>query len=46
LRYAVGNVEVGREEFLRIKKLVISAVLDGIKKDGKIPFDIFDLRKR
>ena len=42
LRYAVGNVEVGREEFLRIKKIVIEAVLKGIR-NGKLPFDIFNL---
>jgi len=44
LRYAVGNVEVGKEEFQRIKSLVLSRVLSGIQA-GKEPMSIYDFLK-
>jgi len=41
LRYAVGNVEVGKEEFLRIKAMVVSRVLSGLEA-GRMPMGIYN----
>ena len=41
LRYAVGNVEVGKEEFQRIKTMVISRVFSDLEA-GKTPVGIYD----
>jgi len=45
LRYAVGNVEVGKGEFLRIKETVISRVLSGIE-NGRMPMGIYDFLEK
>jgi len=41
LRYAVGNVEVGKEEFQRIKAMVLSRVLSDAEA-GRMPMGIYD----
>ena len=43
LHYAIGNVEVGREEFMRMKGKVQSQVVQGLEKDKKLPWDIYTL---
>jgi hypothetical protein len=32
LKYAVGNVEVGREQFLRLKKLLTDEIASSLEK--------------
>ncbi len=41
--YAVGNVEVGRENYLKIRKMVVDEVLQRIEKTGTVGFDICNL---
>lgn len=42
-RYAVTNVEVGKEEYLRIKKLVLSEIVSKLEKDKNLELSIFNL---
>lgn len=48
LRYAVCNVQVGKEEYERLKKMLVEFVLAELEKKGGLEFDIFDFacRKR
>ncbi len=46
LRYAIGNVEVGKEQYERIRKMLAGEILKSIEKDGDAPFDIYDLGRR
>ncbi|MBN2122207.1 hypothetical protein JW721_04090 [Candidatus Micrarchaeota archaeon] len=39
--YAIGNVEVGREEYLRIKKLVLDEINSELEKTGKLKRSVF-----
>jgi len=41
-RYAIANVEVGREKFLAAKKLLTDYVLEALAAKHSLPFDIFD----
>ena len=43
LRYAIGNVEVGREEYMRIKKILIDEIVRKLEKDKELDFDIYNL---
>ena len=43
LKYAVGNYEVGREEFLRLKKLLLSEIARSLEKTGDYPRDVCSL---
>lgn len=43
LRYAVCNVEVGKEQFERVKKLLLESVLAELKKSHDCPLGIYDL---
>ncbi|MDD5336955.1 MAG: hypothetical protein PHS02_00540 [Candidatus ainarchaeum sp.] len=47
-RYAIGNVEIGREMYVRIKKLVLEDVLKGIRcgKTGRSIYDVGYAGKR
>jgi hypothetical protein len=42
-RYAIGNVEIGRENYLKIKKIVLEEIAGKLENEGKLPFDIFTL---
>jgi len=42
-RYAVCNVEVGREEFLKIKKLVLGALIEELETTHNLHYSIFNL---
>ncbi len=42
-RYAIGNVEYPKEDYLRIKKLVLHGLVDKLEKTKSIPYDIFNL---
>ena len=46
LRYAVGNVEVGREEFMRIKKMVLENLANELEKKKEIRMSVFSLGSR
>lgn len=43
LRYAIGNVEVGRENYMRIKTMVQKELMGALEKNGRLPFDIYDV---
>ncbi|MEW6528646.1 MAG: hypothetical protein AB1391_02040 [Candidatus Micrarchaeota archaeon] len=43
LRYAIGNIEVGRDEFLRVKKILLDYVNNELEKNNRVNFDIFTL---
>ncbi|MFH1285778.1 MAG: hypothetical protein ABIH99_04310 [Candidatus Micrarchaeota archaeon] len=42
-RYAVGNVEVGKEKYEKIKKLVLDELANKLQKNGELDFDIYEL---
>lgn len=42
-RYAIGNVEVGREEFMRIKSLVTASILSELEATHSLRHDIFNI---
>ncbi|MEW6528685.1 MAG: hypothetical protein AB1391_02235 [Candidatus Micrarchaeota archaeon] len=42
-RYAIGNVEIGKENYMKIKKLVLDEITAKLEKDGTLPFDIFTI---
>ena len=42
-RYAIGNVEYPKEEYLKIKKLVLAELVSKIEKDKKLEMDIYNI---
>ncbi len=42
-RYAIGNVEYPKEEYLRIKKLVLAEIAAKLEKNKKLELSIFNL---
>lgn len=45
MKYAIGNVEVGREEYLRIKKLVLAEIAGRLMKEHDFSLDIYNIGK-
>ncbi|MFA5105991.1 MAG: hypothetical protein WC506_03460 [Candidatus Micrarchaeia archaeon] len=43
LRFAVLNVEVGREKYMEIRKMLLAHIADGLEKDKRIDESIFDM---
>ncbi len=43
LRYAIGNVEVGREKYEKIRAMVLAGLLKRLEKTGTFGFDICNL---
>ncbi len=43
LRYAVGNVEIGREGYLKAKKLVLEEIAGKLGKEKKLELSIFNV---
>ena len=43
LRYAIGNVEVGREKFLEAKKMLLSRIGKELESKGSLALDIYNL---
>ncbi|MFA6327859.1 MAG: hypothetical protein WCY41_00240 [Candidatus Micrarchaeia archaeon] len=43
LRYAVGNVEVGKEEYARVKRLVLAEIGARLEKDKKLGLSIYSI---
>ena len=46
LRYAVCNKEVGKEEFLRVKALLLAKVVGEIAKTGACAMDVYSVGKK
>ena len=42
-RYAIGNVEYQKEEYLRIKKMVLTEISAKLEKDRKLELSIFNV---
>ena len=43
LKYAVGNVGVGREEYMRIRQKVVAELLSRLEKTRDIGIDIYSI---
>ena len=43
LRYAVGNVVVGKEAYLEIKKRVLASIVSELEKTKRLRYDIFNI---
>lgn len=43
LRYAIGNREVGKEEYLRIKKLILEEMAGKLEKNKTLEYGIYDI---
>jgi len=43
LRHAIGNLEVGKETYEKVKKLVINEILDELESKKSLKWDIFNL---
>lgn len=43
LRYAIGNVEIGREKYLEIKKKITSEIVSKLENDKKLDINIYNL---
>jgi len=44
-RYAIGNVEVGKEAYLKIKKLIQAQIADELEKTKALRHDIYNIGK-
>jgi len=44
--YAIGNVEVGKEEYARIKKILLAEIGARLEKDKKLNLDIYTIRAK
>ncbi|MFH1785301.1 MAG: hypothetical protein ABH842_02645 [Candidatus Micrarchaeota archaeon] len=44
-RYAIGNIEVGREEYMRVKKILLTHINDQLSKTKTVNFDIYSIGK-
>jgi hypothetical protein len=42
-RYAIGNVEYPKEEYLRVKKLILAEIANKLEKDKKLDYSIFEI---
>ncbi|MEM4554701.1 MAG: hypothetical protein QXT25_02525 [Candidatus Anstonellaceae archaeon] len=45
-RYAIGNIEVGREAYMKIKKLLQKQIADELEKKKSLRYDIYNIGKR
>ncbi|MDD5337690.1 MAG: hypothetical protein PHS02_04365 [Candidatus ainarchaeum sp.] len=43
LRYAIGNTEVGQEQYMRIKKVVLDEIVGKLEKDKNLELDIYNI---
>jgi len=46
LRYAIGNREVGKDAYLRIKMMVLAQVADELEREKKCKYDVYGMGKR
>ncbi len=42
-RYAIGNVELGREVYMKIKEIIVEQLNSELEKSGKVKYDIFSI---
>ncbi|MCX8198279.1 MAG: hypothetical protein N3F07_03780 [Candidatus Micrarchaeota archaeon] len=42
-RYAIGNLEVGRESYLEFKQKLLAWMAPHLEREGGLPFDIYDV---
>ena len=42
-RYAIGNVEVGREAYVKVKKLVVGSILCELERSHSLCYDIYNV---
>lgn len=43
LTYAIGNVELPKEDYLKIKKRVLDEIITALERDAKCGLDVFNL---
>lgn len=43
LRYAIGNVEVGKERYLKIKRMVLDEISKKLEKDKNLGISIYNI---
>ncbi|MDD5337633.1 MAG: hypothetical protein PHS02_04070, partial [Candidatus ainarchaeum sp.] len=43
LKYAIGNMEVGKEEYTRIKRIVLDEIGERLEKDRDLKLSIYDI---
>jgi hypothetical protein len=43
LRHAIGNVEIGKDEYARIKKRVLADIVRGLEEHGEVKFSIYNI---
>jgi len=46
LKYAIGNCEVGRERFMKVKAALLAEIGARLEKDKKLPWDIYSIGAR
>ncbi len=42
-RYAIGNVEVGRDQYLKIREKLLKAIVEQLGKTGDLDYDIYNI---
>ncbi|MFZ5340511.1 MAG: hypothetical protein ACOZBG_02355 [Candidatus Micrarchaeota archaeon] len=42
-QYAIGNVEIGKEDYMKIKKLVLSEITAKLERDKQLDLNIYNL---
>ncbi len=42
-RYAIGNLEVGQEKYMQIKKELVSKIVAELEKTGSLSYDIYSI---
>ncbi|MEM2137458.1 MAG: hypothetical protein QW568_00020 [Candidatus Anstonellaceae archaeon] len=42
-RYAIGNIEVGKERYLQMKQQIVGEMVRQLETNGKLDFDIYDI---
>lgn len=42
-RYAIGNVEVGKEAYLAIKAKILKQVLEELERTASLKYDIYNI---
>ena len=45
-RYAIGNVEIGREKYMEIRERILAEIVRKLTKDKKLDIDIYKLGER
>ncbi|MEW6528327.1 MAG: hypothetical protein AB1391_00410 [Candidatus Micrarchaeota archaeon] len=44
-RYAIGNIKVGKENYVKIKKIMMDEIVKRLEKDKKIDINIYNIEK-